>query len=287
MPSTSLARKIAAASTYSSWKRVPHVSFIYEPDITPLYKRYLAGKEQFAAKAGVKLSFNTLVVKHIANTLAGFPKLCCSFSYHSLSHRLEYRMKGRVDINIPWLLPNGDMIPFRFQNVAGQSLAEFAQAIETLRASIPAADMDALMLDAAIRDTRAKLGRGELSAMTRLIPLTLLRLKDSAAKKPVHVALEGRIDPDGIIISNIGSLLKGIQGRFALLEIIEPKVLAIGISSIEETLRPSRREGGQFEQAMILPITLAFDHRALDFNDLVPFVAKLEERFAAGTILED
>ena len=36
----------------------------------------------------------------------------------------------------------------------------------------------------------------------------------------------------------------------------------------------------------ILPITIAMDHRALDYGDIIPFMRKLDEIFANAEVLK-
>ena len=77
------------------------------------------------------------------------------------------------------------------------------------------------------------------------------------------------IEQGSITVSNFGSLYKNLRGRPLLLEIVPPQVVAIGIGAIQDT--DGRR---------ILPMCIAFDHRALDFGDIVPFIKKMDELLA-------
>lgn len=65
-----------------------------------------------------------------------------------------------------------------------------------------------------------------------------------------------------ITVSNVGSLCKDLDGTITMLEIIPPQVVAIGVGAIIN---------GQ------LPICIAFDHRALNFSDVLPFIKAVEE----------
>ena len=131
------------------------------------------------------------------------------------------------------------------------------------------------MIRAAIYDTKEKLRSFKVSSITRIIPLIIAKLisgyKDD--NKNEHVI----IDPNGIIISNVGTILGDINGRFGLLEVIEPKIIAIGISSIEDKICLDEN-GVEFHVKHILPLTVAFDHRAIDFGDIVHFIKTLSER---------
>ena len=73
----------------------------------------------------------------------------------------------------------------------------------------------------------------------------------------------------------------------ALLEIIPPQVCAIGIGAIQKKPVVRRDSHGKDEVApgKVLPICIAFDHRALDFGDIVPFTKKLDEIFEKPEII--
>ena len=84
-----------------------------------------------------------------------------------------------------------------------------------------------------------------------------------------------------ITISNIGSITRGIDGAVALLMIIPPQICAIGISSVNKKPVVRTDENGNeiITSADILPLNIVFDHRALDFGEVKPFLVRLEEIF--------
>jgi pyruvate dehydrogenase E2 component (dihydrolipoamide acetyltransferase) len=274
MSSIDLARKIAATSTLSSWKKIPHVSFIFDIDITNMYKRYLVDRASIEHSTS-KISFNTLIVKLIAESIEPFPKLYSSFSYNLLTHNLKYKYADTVDINIPWVLTNGEMVPFIFKDVARKGLEEFSNEIEELKNKVKSIDTDNEMIRAAIFDTRKKIRSLKVSALTRILPLKIAKIMSGYRNDYKNDDI--MIDPNGIIVSNVGSILGDIKGKFGLLEIIEPKIIAIGISSIEDKICVNENGNG-FHEKHILPLTVAFDHRAIDFGDIVPFIKTLNER---------
>lgn len=74
-----------------------------------------------------------------------------------------------------------------------------------------------------------------------------------------------------------------------ILEIIPPQVFAIGIGSIQE--KPGIVRNGKDEKTIgireVIPMCLAFDHRALNFNEIVPFMQKLDYIFEHPELLAD
>ena len=62
-------RKVVAHMTSTAWKNIPHISYIYEPDITDFFKEFsLLSKEK--SKLGYKISFNTILIKVITEGIA-------------------------------------------------------------------------------------------------------------------------------------------------------------------------------------------------------------------------
>ncbi len=281
MKNANIARKIAAASTYSSWKRIPHVSFICDIDVSGLYEKYQANKANLG-KAGKDISFNTIIVKIVAESIKPYKVLYSSFSYNRLIYKIKYEYSETVDVNIPWALPGGEMIPFLFKDVADKPLSQFAVEIENTKRSIDDIDIESEMLAAAIKDTKRKLRKFDITALTRIIPLKIAKARSIIADKGSQKPPE--INSNGIIISNIGSLLGDIKGRFALLEVIEPKIIAIGISSIEDKIVVAE-DPEKYSIRKMLPLTIAFDHRAIDFGNIVPFIKSLQEKAISYEII--
>jgi pyruvate/2-oxoglutarate dehydrogenase complex dihydrolipoamide acyltransferase (E2) component len=90
-----------------------------------------------------------------------------------------------------------------------------------------------------------------------------------------------------VTVSNIGSLYKEQKGFFGLLEIIPPQIFAIGVGAIQE--KPGVFIDDKGEMAIgirkILPLCLVFDHRAVDFSAVVPFLKKTDQIFLKPDVI--
>ena len=75
-------------------------------------------------------------------------------------------------------------------------------------------------------------------------------------------------------VSNIGSLYKDLKSYFGMLQIIPPQILAIGINALQE--KPGVFTDFHGTQTIgirkYLPMTIVFDHRPIDFSDVIPFI---------------
>ena len=114
-----------------------------------------------------------------------------------------------------------------------------------------------------------------------------------AAKKayesiPVEDRLTKRdIEQGTVTVSNLGSVYRAGRGAAALLEIIPPQVTAFGVGAIQDKPVVVTDAFGEkyVEARQVLPICIAFDHRALDFGDIVPFLQALDSIFENPQIM--
>lgn len=74
-----------------------------------------------------------------------------------------------------------------------------------------------------------------------------------------------------------------------MLEIIPPQVTAFAVNAIQKRPFVVTDENGndKVEIRQILPITIAIDHRALDFGDILPFLKRLDELFENPSIIHE
>ena len=112
-------------------------------------------------------------------------------------------------------------------------------------------------------------------------------LKGKAKKEYYSIPEKDRLTKHDIeqgttTISNLGSIYRAQRGECFLLEIIPPQVSAFAINAIQKKPIVTEDEFGsdKIEIRKILPITIAIDHRALDYGDCVPFFEKLDEIFS-------
>ena len=88
-------------------------------------------------------------------------------------------------------------------------------------------------------------------------------------------------------ISNLGSIYRNQKGLCLLLEIIPPQTTAFAVNAIQKRPAVETNEKGEDQIVVksILPLTIAIDHRSLDYNDCVPFFEKLDEIFADPSVI--
>ncbi|MBL4936850.1 2-oxo acid dehydrogenase subunit E2 [Clostridium sp. YIM B02515] len=291
-----LQRRVVAHMTSTSWKSVPHVSYVYEPDITDFYSEFIQlAKER--KNTGFKITFNTVMIKVIVEGLLVAPDLNSYVEYNHKKAEGMTHILGEINVSIPWLLPDGKMITPSIPNAGKMSLNDISDYILNLSKRIEKTNVDEMLYRAAFDDAVNELKKFHLSILRRIIASQVTRHKvrrrkgkekEDYYKIPENERLtEKDIMSGTVTVSNIGSLYKQQRGFFALLEIIPPQVLAIGLGSVQERPGIYVNENGNKEIGIrkILPMCLAFDHRAVDFSSIIPFLKRLDEIFAKPDII--
>jgi pyruvate dehydrogenase E2 component (dihydrolipoamide acetyltransferase) len=193
---------------------------------------------------------------------------------------------------MPWLLENGQMMTVNLHNFGNKTLSEMADYLDDVRRRIGNTNMELAMLDVSLQETRALAGKGLFIKVLRrcygaFCGKNRLR-KFSRTEKRIHRNTPDQdritikdLEQGSITVSNIGASAKGVSGAMTLLEIIPPQVFAIGISPIQRKPLAVQDESGQECVAVrsVLPFCLSFDHRALDFSEVAPFIQRLDEIF--------
>lgn len=291
-------RKVVSHMTSESWKNIPHVSYLYEPDITDFYSEYQSLLEE--QKNGCqKISLNTMVLKTIVEGLKSAPELNSHITYHHKKGEGFLRVFEEINIALPWLLQDGRMITPVILNADSMALQELSDAVGELRNKIDHTNIDELLYQAIKTDTVKELKRFNLGVFRRIAaaklsfhPVRGLKGKeksqyysDPAQDRLTHHNLTAAT----VTVSNIGSLYREQKGCFGILEIIPPQILAIGLGAVQE--KPGVYVGEDGEKKIgirkVLPMCIAFDHRAVDFSTLVPFLKRLDEIFAFPKVIHD
>jgi pyruvate dehydrogenase E2 component (dihydrolipoamide acetyltransferase) len=282
--------------TTSSWQNIPHVSFIYEPDITDFYDEYKKLARE-RSKMGYKVTFNTIMLKVIIEGLLSAPDLNSYVEYNYKNTRGMTHLIEDINISIPWLLPDGKMITPTILNANKMSIKDISSYMLNLAKRIEKTNIDEVLYRVVYTDTLNELKNFNPRVIKRILASQfggnkITRLKGKEKENYYSIPESERLSEKDIIlgtvtVSNIGSLYKEQKGFLALLEIIPPQVLAIGLASIQEKAGIQLLKNGNREIGIrkVLPMSLAFDHRAVDFSSIVPFLKRLDEIFINPNVI--
>lgn len=291
-------RKIVANMTTESWRAIPHVVYNYEPEAGAFieeFRRICSLRD-----AGCKLTLNTLMLRVIAEGLKAAPQMNAHIHFNRRLVRGRIDVFDNIDISMPMLLPNGEMMTINLHDFGNKSLTQMSDYIADVSRRLANTHLTEAMMEVSLDNTYSALRRGHiLTALGRLIGaktgrhrVRTLTGKERQAYYAVHEGdriTKRDIEQGTVTISNVGSLYPQQRGSVGLFEIIPPQVCAFAVGAIQK--RPvaycDATGGVSLRVGTILPLCIAFDHRALDFGDIVPFLRRLDELFANPQIISE
>ncbi len=283
-------RKIVANMTSESWREIPHVSYMYEADVTEIFSLYKKMNSEYKTK----ISFNTLVLKIITEGLKAAPEMNSHINFNRRLVRGQINTFDSINISMPMILPDGKMMTVNLRNFENRDLDEMTVYINDITRRAENTNLTEALFSVSLHDTIKSLKKGHiLKTVYRLVGSKTgkhrVRTLSGKAKKEYEAIPETErltafdLEQGTVTVSNIGSTYLGQNGAMALLEIVPPQVCAFGVGAVQK--KPVVTEEDEIEVRQILPVCIAFDHRALDFGDIVPFMKKLDEIFANPEII--
>ena len=288
-------RKIVANMTTESWEQIPHVAYVYEADVTDLMTEF----KKLRSTSKTKITLNTVLMKAIIEGLKAAPVMNSHLNYNRKLVRGELKTFEDINISMPMLLPDGRMMTVNLRDFQNKSLLAMTDYIADVTRRAENTNLNEVMFDVSLDNTMTGLKQGKVKqTVSRLIGSKTGKHKvhtlHGAAKKAYYSIPEKDrltkkdIEQGTTTISNIGSIYREHKGSCALLEIIPPQTTAFAIDSIQKRPRVMTDAQGNDTIAVrqILPITIAMDHRALDYSDIIPFMRKLDEIFANAEVLK-
>lgn len=281
-------RKIVANMTSQSWHDVPHVSYTYDADAQALYNELL--KINAERKKEERISLNVLSLKIIAECLKEAPVMNSHITFDSKLVRGKIETFDEIDISMPMILPNGKMMTVNLKDIGNKTPDEISAYIKDIRRKAENTNLDEAMFEVSFNDTIKGIKRGEIKkAIYRLIGSKtgkhkVKNLKGKERKAYLSIPECDRLtasdlEQGTVTVSNTGSVYKEQKGSISLLEIVPPQVCAFSVGALSEKPVVVKDDFGKptVEARKVLPLCIAFDHRAIDFGDIAPFLRKLDE----------
>lgn len=289
-------RKIVANMTAESWETIPHVTYNYEPDVTEFMIEHKRLNENCAPEN--KITLNTLMLKIIVEGLKADPAMNAHINFDRKLVRGEIHTFEDINISMPMVLPTGEMMTINLHNFESKTLDQMVDYIADVNRRIKNTNLNEVMFDVSLDNTLTALKQGKVKQ-------TIYRLIGSKTGKHKVKTLSGKakkeyeaipetdrltkhdIEQGTITVSNIGSTYRQQRGETCLLEIVPPQVCAIALGAVQDKPVVIVNEAGEKEIAIrqVMPLCIAFDHRALDFGEIVPFIKRLDEIFEEPEII--
>ncbi len=289
-------KKVIASTTQQGWRESPHVSYIYEADVTDFYEEYK--RLNSSGNYPAHISLNTLLMSVIVEGIKAAPQINAHIRYNPFLVSGRIAIKEEININMPFLLDGGEMITINLRNFESKTLAEMTEYINRINDKISNTNSELALLDVGLHDTVKQLKQLRLLKVAgRLTGLIISRknaYKFLKSEKRAHSAMAhdkklaiNDLNQGTITVSNLGAAVKGTKGFVGILDIVPPQVCVVGIGAMQEKpgVYYAEDKSQQIGIRKIIPFTIAFDHRALDFGDIAPFINKLESIFTSPSVI--
>ncbi len=246
-----------------------------------------------------KLTLNTVILKIISEGLKKAPSLNAFIDYDPHKGEGSLITKNDINIAIPWLLPDGRMITPTILDCGNKSVRQISNDVAEIKRKISNTDIDELLFSAIRNDTLNEIRKFNVGIIRRIVAAKITKrpvkgLRSSEKKRYYGIPGGDRLTKDDLLsatisVSNIGSLYKNLCGYFSMLQIIPPQVFALGINALQDRPAVYMNSSGAQEVAVrkFLPLTLVFDHRAVDFSALIPFIKECDAIFANPERVKD
>lgn len=289
-----IARKIVSNMTAESWETIPHAVVSYEPEVTEFLK--VMKEINKDATKETKLTLNTIMLRVIVEGLKACPILNSHIEFNRKLVRGNVKTFKEIDISMPMILKTGEMMTINLHDMHNKTMSQMRDAIADSARRANNSDLNEVMFEVSLDNTLQGLKKGKIAqTVNRLIGSKtgkhkVKTLSGKVKKEYYSIPVTDRltkhdIEQGTITVSNLGSVCRDWNGICTILEIIPPQVCAIAIGSTQ--LVPIAEETGEVRTGYRLPLTIAFDHRALDMGDVAPFMNRLNEIFANPEIIKE
>lgn len=285
-----LQRKIVANMTTESWREIPHTCVNYEPDVTDFWQAWqtLRKTPEFEG-----VSINTLMLYICTMGFLAAPDMNAHLTYRHGTVSGEIKQFSTVNISIPATLPDGKMMTLNMRGCNDLTLREMSDYMTDLRRRMANTSLDDALFEVSFDNTIKQLKRLKFATIIgRLLgtkigngPINKLKgqaKKDYQALPATERLVRQDLEQGTVLISNIGSIYRGSYNAANIIEIIPPMVCAVCIGSfVEKPGIVTHADGSKtIEPRMFLPININMDHRALDYDGVVPFAKCLDNVFS-------
>lgn len=294
-----IARKIVSNMTSESWETIPHATLTYDADVTELFKECKKLNEGCTDKSK-KITINTVMLKILCEGLKAAPKMNTHLIFNRKLVRGCLKYFDNIDISMPMILPSGEMMTVNMHDMGDKTLTQMTDAINDTARRARGSDMNEVMFEVSLDNTLTGLKKGKILQTVRRLygsktgkhkvkTLTGKAKKDYYSIPVTERLTKHDIEQGTTTISNLGSIYREQKGFCALLEIIPPQTTAFAINAAQKRAVVVTDENGKdkIESRLIMPITIAIDHRALDYGDVVPFMRKLDEIFENPAVIQN
>jgi pyruvate dehydrogenase E2 component (dihydrolipoamide acetyltransferase) len=263
---------------------------LYEPDVTEFFQCLQALRKTPEWKG---ITINTALLHACTLGFLAAPAMNAHLRYRHGTLSGEIRQFDTVNISMPATLPDGEMMTLNVRGCESKTLRELSGYVADLHRRMAGTSIDDVLFDVGWDNTIQLLKRGRLDIIAgRLIgtkigngPINKLKGGEKKAYKalPATEKLSKHdLEQGTVLVSNIGSVYRGAWSPATLIVVIPPMVCALCVGNFTEKPGVVTHADGSktVEPRLFLPIGINFDHRALDYGGVAPFLKRMDEVFA-------
>ena len=153
-------RKMVAAMTSESWYNIPHVTFVYEPDISGFFDEY---KKLNAEKSeDEKFTFNTAMLKVITEGLKAAPQMNAHIKYNPHTIRGKITTYENINISMTMILTNGEMMTINLHDFHNKNISEMTRYIKDVRRRMEQSNLNEAMYTVSFNRTVNTIRQGRV-----------------------------------------------------------------------------------------------------------------------------
>ncbi len=270
---------------------IPAGGYNYEADITKFWEEF----QKLKKERDYPISFNTIMLRVFAEGLKANPRLNAHMEYKHKASTGRLIVKEHIDVAVPFLLDSGETFPVKLRNLEQLSLKGISDEITRLTAALEETDVDRVLFDIILQRIIGFILKGKFASTAAQIATgyvgkykvaKLSGLFEHASRDKSTLQMN-ELNEGTVCMTNLGTLYKGLSGNVTYAPLLFPQVFIMALGAVQDKDYAFRNDKGEVDLATkkILPINIMFDHRIGGFNDVIPFIKKLDEIFAAPEVM--
>lgn len=271
----------------------PQAAYSYEIDVTDMWEEY----KKLKATCGYKLSFNTIIMMAMVEGLKAAPRLNAHINFDHLRCCGTIVIKKHINVSMPVMLDSGDTFPVKICHCEEKNLQGLQEEIDVMTYKMKNTNIDAVLGDLVVQRTLGFLLKGQIKKTVAQTVAGLVgkhkignignffkkQATDENSLKYYH------LNEGTVCFSNWAGLYDGLRGFETTSPLLYPQVFMMGVGGFIEKDFAYRNEKGEIDlkTRKMLPVTLTFDHRIGAFNDVIPFMKKMDEIFENPEVIQN
>lgn len=288
-------RRLNGYTLTSNQKDQPQAAYFYEIDVTDMWEEFKKLKET----CGYKLSFNTILMMAMVEGLKAAPRLNAHIDFNYKRCCGTLTIKKHIDIAMPVMLDSGETFPVKICGCEERNLQSLQQEIDEMTYKMKNTDVDIALGNLVIPRMVGFLLKGKISTTVAqglaglvgkhkfVYPAQFLKNRKKA--KSEDGLKYYHLNEGTVCFSNWAGLYEGLRGFETTSPLLYPQVFMMGVGGFVEKDFAYRNEKGEIDlkTRKMLPVTLTFDHRIGAFNDVIPFMKKMDEIFDNPEVIRE